>query len=242
MQLKKRIYSVWCYCWFIALFLLLFPLFFIFLQKESWKPRAHALNKWWAQLYFPLCGISVSVRGAKALDPRQAYVFCANHASYLDIAVMGQVVPHYYAFIGKSSLRKIPLFGYMFRKLHIQVERASRKKSHHTFLQALAALAKGRSIVVFPEGGIVTQHPPRMASFKDGPFRMAIQQQVPIVPITFPYNWKVLPDDGSLLFTRHPIEAIVHLPIPTTGLTLSDVDQLKTQTWEVIDQELKKYS
>jgi 1-acyl-sn-glycerol-3-phosphate acyltransferase len=154
---------------------------------------------------------------------------------------MGLVIPNYYAFIGKSSLRKIPLFGYMFRKLHIQVERESRLKSHRSFLQALSELEKGRSIVVFPEGGILTKQPPQMSPFKDGPFRMAIEKQVPVVPLTFPYNWKVLPDDGSLLFTRHPVKAIVHPPIPTTGLSLADVEQLKRQTYQVIEQELKKH-
>ena len=241
MQLLKRTYSVWCYFWFITLFLLLFPFFFIFLQKEAWKPRAHFLNKLWAQLYFLLCGIPVRVTHADSVDTQRAYVFCANHTSYLDIAVMGLVVSNYYAFIGKSSLRKIPLFGYMFRKLHIQVERESRLKSHGSFLQALAALEKGRSIVVFPEGGILTRHPPQMSSFKDGPFRMAIEKQVPVVPVTLPYNWKILPDDGNLLFTWHPIEAIVHPPIPTTGLSLADVEQLKSQTYEIIEQELKKH-
>jgi 1-acyl-sn-glycerol-3-phosphate acyltransferase len=154
---------------------------------------------------------------------------------------MGLVVTNYYAFIGKSSLQKIPLFGYMFRKLHIQVDRSSRLKSHQTYQLALKELRKGRSLVVFPEGGIYTKNPPEMTPFKDGPFRMAIERQVPLVPITFPYNWKVLPDDGSLLFSRHPVLAVVHPPISTTGLQLKDLEALKKETYQTIENELKRH-
>lgn len=238
----KRIYSIWCSGWFVLLFLFLFPFFFLFLQKEKWKPRAHYLNRLWAKLYFPLCLLPVKVVYEQALDKKKPYVFCANHTSYLDIALMGLVLPNFFAFIGKNSLRKIPLFGYMFTHLHIQVDRSSALKSHQAYRKALEELAKGRSLMVFPEGGILTKQPPEMAPFKDGPFRMAIEQQVPVVPITFPYNWKVLPDNGRLLFSRHRLKAIIHAPIPTTGLTQQDVKALKSQTYQVIENELKKYA
>ena len=241
MRIIKRIYSLWCYFWFVGLFLLLFPFFFVFLQRETWKPQAHFLNRLWAKLYFPLCGIPVEIDYRFHLDGREKFVFCANHTSYLDIAVMGLVVPNFYAFVGKSSLGKIPLFGYMFTKLHIQVDRSNKRSSHRTFQRALAALDQGRSIMIFPEGGIVSKNPPALAPFKDGPFRMAIEKQVPIVPITFPYNWIVLPDDKRLLFTRRRIKVTVLPPIPTTGLTLDDLDELKAQTFRVMENALAQY-
>jgi 1-acyl-sn-glycerol-3-phosphate acyltransferase len=70
---------------------------------------------------------------------------------------------------------------------------------------------------------------------------MAIEKQVPIVPITLPYNWIVLPDESGLLFHRHPIKAVIHKPILTVGMTLEDMPRLKQMTFEVIDNELKKY-
>jgi 1-acyl-sn-glycerol-3-phosphate acyltransferase len=96
--------------------------------------------------------------------------------------------------------------------------------------------------MIFPEGGIVSKHPPQMTPFKDGPFRMAIEKQVPIVPITLPYNWIVLPDESGLLFHWHPIKAIVHQPIPTQGMTMEDMPRLKQMTFEVIERELKKHT
>jgi 1-acyl-sn-glycerol-3-phosphate acyltransferase len=130
----------------------------------------------------------------------------------------------------------------MFTRLHIAVDRSSRVRSYQTMQKALTTLDKGRSLMIFPEGGIVTKNPPQMTPFKDGPFRMAIEKQVPIVPITLPYNWIVLPDESGLLFHRHPIKAVIHKPILTVGMTLEDMPRLKQMTFEVIDNELKKYT
>lgn len=237
----RRLYSLWCQFWFVTLFLVLFPLFWLFLQRGAWHPKAHYLNRLWGHLYFPICGLPVIVENRSQLPAGHTYVFCANHFSYLDIAVMGVAVPHFYAFIGKSQITKVPLFGYMFRKLHIPVNRESKMERYRIFQKSVGCLRRGRSIVVFPEGGIRADNPPQMAAFKDGAFRMAIETQTPVVPITFPYNWQILPDSTGLQFCRKPIKVVIHEPIPTTGLTMNDVEALKNATFAVIDTELKAH-
>jgi 1-acyl-sn-glycerol-3-phosphate acyltransferase len=242
MHVLRRIYSFWCYFWFLGLFLLLFPFFFIFLQKEKWHPKAHYLNRLWGKLFFPICFLPVSIEYREKIKKNQPYIFCANHTSILDIAVMGVIIDNFFAFVGKRELAKVPLFGYMFTKLHITVDRTSRVSSYRTMTKTLETLDKGRSIMIFPEGGIVTKNPPQLTPFKDGPFRMAIEKQVPIVPITLPYNWIILPDDGRLLFHRKPIKAIVHESITTKGMTMGDLPRLKQMTFETIDNELQKFT
>ncbi len=79
-----------------------------------------------------------------------------------------------------------------------------------------------------------------MAPFKEGAFRLAIEKQVPIVPVSIPYNWIIMPDDGRLLLQRHENMVIFHDPIETTGLTTADIDTLSQQVFMVIDTELKK--
>lgn len=242
MVLLRRIYSLWCYIWFLGLFLLLFPFFFLFLQREAWHPQAHYLNRLWGHLFFPLCFLPVRTEYRQPLERKGTYVFCSNHTSYLDIAVMGVVLPNFYAFVGKSSIAKVPLFGYMFTKLHIAVDRNSKISRYQTITRASQMVAKGRSVMIFPEGGIRTDNPPALTGFKDGAFRVAIEHQIPVVPITFPYNWFILPDDGKLLFRRHPLKAIVHEPIATNGMTLDNLEKLKEETFRVIDQELQRYA
>jgi 1-acyl-sn-glycerol-3-phosphate acyltransferase len=79
-----------------------------------------------------------------------------------------------------------------------------------------------------------------MARFKDGAFRLAIEKQVPIVPVTIPYNWIILPDDGKLLLHWHRNMVIFHDPIETSSLQMEDMEQLKKQVYEIIDSELQR--
>ncbi|NJM26626.1 MAG: 1-acyl-sn-glycerol-3-phosphate acyltransferase, partial [Bacteroidia bacterium] len=97
---------------------------------------------------------------------------------------------------------------------------------------------KGKSLVIFPEGGIYTKEPPRMVRFKDGAFRAAIEKQIPLVPVTIPNNWIILPDEAFLL-RWGTVHVIFHEPIETKGLTLADMDRLKSDVYQVIDLELK---
>jgi len=79
-----------------------------------------------------------------------------------------------------------------------------------------------------------------MARFKDGPFRIAIEKQIPVVPVTIPYNWIILPDDGKFLLNKRErkVKIIFHEPIETKGLKMSDMEDLKQKTFEIIDSEL----
>src|SRR5690606_32353034 len=135
----------------------------------------------------------------------------------LDIPLMG-FSPVYFVFVGKSSIAKVPLFGYMYKKLHVTVDRNSLKSKYETIERSKKAIEEGKSLVIFPEGGIVSQEPPKMARFKDGPFRVAIEKQIPLVSVTIPYNWIILPDDGKMMVTKRTSKLIFHEPIITEGL------------------------
>lgn len=237
----KNLYTIWCIFWLVLLFFLLFPLMFICLQKRAWNRYAHRLNRFWGILFFKMAGIKLEIEYRFKPDPAQTYIFCANHFSYLDIAVMGVIIENYFAFVGKQEVKDIPLLGYMFRKLHIQVNRENSQSRVGSVSQSLKTLLNRRSIVIFPEGGIKTKRPPQMESFKDGAFKMAIQQQVPIVPITLLNNYKILPDEKGILFSRHVLLAIVHQPFPTIGLEQENASALKRECYRLIQETLNTY-
>lgn len=238
MRIITFLYTSWAIFWFVFLFILLFPFFLILLQKESWKPQAHYLNRLWGKVYFPLIGIPIKIQYNFKPDTSKTYVFCANHFSYIDIAVMGLVVRNYFAFVGKAGIKNVPLFGYMFTKLHIQVNREDKNSRATSMTRSLKALKKGRSIVIFPEGGIASKNFPQIHTpLKDGAFVMAIQQQVPLVPITFLNNYKIMRDDELRIYPQ-PLQVVVHQPIETKGMTSADVDRLKTQFHQIVQQTL----
>ena len=93
--------------------------------------------------------------------------------------------------------------------------------------------------MIFPEGGILTTRYPNMVRFKDGAFRTAIEKQIPIVPVTIPFNWIILPD-GIWFPNLKSIRVVYHEPLETVGMTLKDVEHLKKATYTTIDNELKK--
>ena len=235
------IYTVWAIFCFVFLFLILFPFFWIFLQKESWKPQAHYLNRVWAKILFFLIGIPVKVQYEFIPDRKKAYVFCANHFSYLDIAVMGLIIRNYFAFVGKASLKNVPLFGYLFSKLHIMVDRSDPNSRTKSLSRSIKALQSGRSIMIFPEGGIKSVNIPQMhLPLKDGAFVMAIQQQIPLVPISFLNNYKIQHDDKLLIYPQ-AVRAIIHEPIETIGMTQVDVESLKSRFLEVVQNSVNSY-
>ena len=238
----RLLYTIWCQFWLVAIFLLLFPLIFILLQSENWKPQVHILNRVWSKLFFLMIGIKCEIEYRFNPNINETYVFCANHFSYLDTASIAVIIKNYFAFIGRAETGKVPLFGYLFNKLHIGVNRDDAKSRIQTLKTTLKTLQSGRSIMIFPEGGINTKNAPQMFEpLTDGAFAMAIQAQVPIVPITLLTNYQILPDQNPMRFYRKTMKAIVHEPIFTKGLTKTDLDKVKTQYFDLVQNTLNLY-
>ncbi|MBT1696261.1 1-acyl-sn-glycerol-3-phosphate acyltransferase [Fulvivirgaceae bacterium PWU4] len=238
MKFLRGVYTLYGVIIFSLLFLIFFlPLLIPVFFKKQFRLTG-VFNRWWAKLHFILIGLPFTVEYRQKLDPDRQYIFCPNHFSYLDIITMG-LNSHNTIFVGKT-LDNIPLFGFMYRNLHITVDRTKLKSRYSTMLKTLEALDEGKSLVIFPEGGIVTEKDPVMARFKDGAFRAAIEKQIPIVPVTIPYNWIILPPDQFLLRWR-PLKVIFHEPVDPSGYTLADIDQVKSRVRDIIDSELQQH-
>jgi 1-acyl-sn-glycerol-3-phosphate acyltransferase len=223
---------------FALLFIIFFPLFLIPIFFPTQFHWVGVLNRWWARLLFPMVLLPYKIECRSKLDPKKQYIFCPNHFSYLDIASMG-FNPINAIFVGKNDMENIPVFGFMYRKLHITVDRLSLKSRVNTIIRSLQAIDEGKSLIIFPEGGIITKHPPHMVKFKDGAFRVAIEKQIPIVPVTIPYNWIILQDQPVLQLKRGLMKVIFHEPIETNYYSMERIDELKDRVFAVINQELK---
>ena len=239
MRILRAIYTGYGVVVFGMLFFLLFPLFLIPIFFRSQFKLIGVLNRWWARALFLLIGIPVTVEHRSKLDAERQYIFCSNHFSYLDIPTLG-LAPQNTIFVGKTGIENIPLFGYMYGKLHITVDRTKLKSRYASLRRSMEAIDEGKSLVIYPEGGIVTEEEPVMGKFKDGAFRVALEKQIAIVPVTIPFNWIILPPNEFLL-RWHPLKVIFHEPIETTGLTLKDTDMLKEKLFTIINRELKHH-
>jgi 1-acyl-sn-glycerol-3-phosphate acyltransferase len=197
------------------------------------------LKKIWAHWIIYSTGIRYKIEYEVPLDKHQAYVICPNHSSYLDIVFTNISFPNYFHFMGKAELLNVPLFRIFFKKMNIAVNRSSVTDSHKAYKRACSDLSKGISIAIFPEATI-PECAPNLGPFKNGAFRIAIEQQVPIVPITFLDNWFIFPDNKEERFVVRPgfSKIIVHAPIPTKGLTEADGSQLRKQVFDLIQKTL----
>lgn len=179
----------------------------------------------------------VEIIGKGNIKKGQSYIFVANHFSYLDIAMMG-FIPGDVVFVGKSSIIKIPLFGYYFKKLHIAVTRASIKSRGKALYFAKEAVDRGSSLVIFPEGGIYTSKPPHLNAFKDGAFQLTIEKQIPIIPVTLSFNHLILPDDGQYLLNFKSGKIVIHPPVLTNEMTSRDISSLREFCYQTIQNQL----
>lgn len=242
---KKRItvftylFSFWCILWLIVIYLALFPFIFVCIKIKKLNRFGTKLTNIWADLYFIVVGMPVQIEHRFNPDANKNYVFVANHFSYLDVAVGMKVVRNYFSYMGKSSVKNIPLLGYMFAKLHIQVDRKDKDSRAKSMMWSMKALDSGRSLFIMPEGGIVSQDIPNMHQpFKDGAFLLAIGSQVPIVPITFLNLYEIMPE--KKVFWGLP-RVVVHEAIDTTHYRKENLDELKTKVYQVIQNELNAY-
>lgn len=237
MKIVRAIYTGYGVVIFTVIFVFLFPFFLTPILFPSQFKLVGVFNRWWAKLMFTFLALPWKVVYKAKLDKNTQYIFCPNHFSYIDIATMG-LNDHNTIFVGKNDMENIPLFGFMYKKLHITVDRSKLKSRYSTMLRTLAALDEGKSLVLFPEGGIVTEKEPVMGKFKDGAFRASIEKKIPIVPVTIPFNWIILPPDQFLLNWK-PMKIIFHEPIDPSRYSLETTEKMKEDVRKVIDHDLQ---
>jgi len=220
------------------------PLIFFTLLKEKWYPYFFVLARIWAKSALFGTGFYFIIEREQKLDANKSYMLIANHTSMTDIMLMLAVSNQPFVFVGKIELAKIPLFGFFYKRSCILVDRSNSKSRMEVFEQAHKRIKQGLSICIFPEGGVPSDESIILDNFKDGAFRLAIEHQIPIVPITFPDNKKRMSFtffSGSMGIMR----AKVHPLINTTGMTIenkNDIRGIKTQSWNIIHKQLLEYN
>ncbi len=195
------------------------------------------LRYFWGSWVLFWMGFRVKVENQSDIKSGQPYIIIGNHTSVIDIMVLLKIFYRPFVFVGKKELSKIPVFGYLYKKANILVDRKSPKSRKEVFDQVVDFIKKGNSIAVYPEGGVPNDPKILLAPFKNGAFRMAIEHKLPIVPMVYFDNKWRFPYD---IFKGGPGKLRVKiLPvIQTDKLTLKDVNELKDFCYNMIYNEL----
>lgn len=140
--------------------------------------------------------------------------------------------------MGKMELMQNPITRMFFKTIDIPINRDSKISSYKAFKLAQQRLAEGRTLIIFPEGGIKDEYPPKLQHFKNGSFRLAIESKVPILPVVIHNLWKVLWDEGKR-GSRPGLSSITVLrPIETASLASNQVEPLKEEIYNLFMQQL----
>lgn len=235
----SRLWAIWFMVVFSTFLIVMFPLFWILLKHERTHPLANKLRRAWAWWILMLTGVNYDIREEVLLDESRQYIFTPNHTSILDIPFFAIYWNDYFKFMAKIEFSAIPLFGIFFRTIDIAVDRNSKMGSFRSLIKAKQSIDKGYSLIIFPEGTAERQ-PPQLLDFKSGPFKLAIEKQIPVVPVTFLDNWHMFLFHGD--FTGHPgsSRVVIHEPIETRGMSVADADILKQRVYTTIDNTLKQ--
>lgn len=208
--------------------------FAIVLDKQNLLTR---LKHFWGAWVLFFMGFRVKLENQADIKPEQPYIIIGNHTSMIDIMVLLKIFKRPFVFVGKKELSKIPVFGYLYKKANILVDRKSPRSRKEVFDQVVNFIKKGNSIAIYPEGGVPDDPKTLLAPFKNGAFRIAIEHSLPIIPVVYYDNKRRFPYD---IFKGGPGKLRIKiLPVVQTDkLTLKDVNDLKDFCYNLIYNEL----
>lgn len=230
-QIFGRIWSVWVGVVFLGVYLPLFPFYATFLAIGGKVERVgcHVLNQIWGYGFLALILVRVRTVRHTRLRHWTPYVFVGNHRSFMDIPATAVVLP-FIRYLGKQELTKIPFFGYTYRRLHVVVNRSDKDARKKSMEICDRAVKRGDSIFIFPEGTTKRASEFLTRELFDGAFSLAINNQVPLVPITTIFSDRVISNDGRFLMRPFvTVTVVIDEPISTTGLTQADIPVLKAR-------------
>jgi 1-acyl-sn-glycerol-3-phosphate acyltransferase len=219
--------------------IVLYPAYFILLNKEKYFQIGFKLVRFQAKLILFLVGVRYEVHGKISNDQNISYIICPNHSSYLDILMLYAVFPHYFVFLGKKELGSIPIFNIFFKRMNILIDRTNPKAAHASIVKACEVMEKGDNVVIFPEGTIPPTAP-KMKAFKNGAFRVALQLKIPIVPVSFVNHVELLEDKFTFFAKCRPGKSTVyiHEPIYINERAPQDLVALREHCKQIIASKL----
>lgn len=236
------LYSFYAHVTFVAIMLLIFPFVIIsvFFGRIKGGNMILRLCMLWADVWFPAIFVSIKRIYKVPHDKSKQYIFVSNHISYLDSAVLVKAYRQPIRPLGKVEMAKVPVFGFIYRKAIVTVDRSSTHNRAESIRILKSIISKGISVMVFPEGTFNITHQP-LKDFYDGAFRLAIDTQTPIKPVLFLDTYSRMNYKNIYSMTPGKCRIVYLEEIAVEGLTIADVQVLKQNVHNVMEEELIEY-
>ncbi len=210
-------------------------------NKARLGNRIYKICRYWSKIWYFFIGIRHQEIYESYHHFNRPHIFVGNHNSYMDIPPIVQLNHQPIRALGKFESSKIPIFGWVYRAAVIMVDRSSPAKRAQSLRNLKAALHKGISIFIFPEGtfSMTSQRP--LKSFYNGAFKLAIEMQIPIQPVLFIDAVDRMHYNDVFPITPG-INRVVYLPtVNVEGYTVDQLESLKDQVYQLMDDGLRRY-
>lgn len=189
------------------------------------------ISKAWMQTFFFLTGCSLKIKGKENFKKDEKYIVVCNHNSLMDVPVTTPFIPRANKTIAKAEMAKIPLFGLIYKRGSILVDRKDKNSRRDSFGKMKAVLNMGMNMCIYPEGTRNRTDLP-LKEFHDGAFKLATETKVPILPAILFNTKKILPPGKTFYFW--PARMEIHF-LPAIYLNKEDnYESLKMKIHDIM--------
>lgn len=244
LQFLKKVHRIWYLLCVLFFFILLFPLLYVLTRHpDKHYSTIASLRRIISVLGTTFSGIFFKIEYESDIDWSKPYIICPNHTSILDITAITFMCPQAFSFMGKVELLRNPVTRIFFKSIDIVVDRKSKISAFKAFKKADNLVKTGKSIVIFPEGKIDDEYPPRLHEFKSGSFKLAVDNQIQILPVVIQDAWQTLWDSGNKFGSK---PGIIHIkvlaPINTKDMTSAQADEIQSLVYDKMSAHWDKFN
>lgn len=201
--MKKVLVYAWRF-WMVILgtvltLIFFLPVYILSIRKQDYRYCYFFVRLWAIGMFYGM-GFRYKLisKTQQKIDRTQPYVIIANHTSIMDIMLPCILFPHHpLCYVGKKELVKIPIFGTVYKRVCVMVDRKSARSRADVYRRCAERMKEGQSIVIFPEGGVPDDTSIILDQFKDGAFILASKHQFTIAVFTFKGLKEMFPFDNS---------------------------------------------
>lgn len=240
LRLFNILYLLWGFISFFVFMLLVTPFvllsYLIFKGKQA-TDIVSVFLKIWGRGFNLLMAYRYRIINQHFVKKDKAYIFVVNHSSYLDAVAVVRVIPQSFKPLGKIEMVKVPIFGMLYKRLVVLIDRSSKESREQSVIDLKKEIARGQSIVIFPEG-TMNRSDKLLGDFYDGAFRIAIETQTPILPLTLINTKQLLPRNDALAIKNGTIKCVFSEEIDVEGLKSEDLLYLKSRVYKEMENQL----
>ncbi len=175
------------------------PVYLLSIRKEHYRACYFFIRLWAIGIFYGMgFRYKMILKTDKKIDPKQPYVIISNHTSIMDIMLPCILFPnHPLCYVGKKELVNIPIFGTVYKRVCVMVDRSSARSRADVYRRCAERMQQGHSVVIFPEGGVPDDTHIILDQFKDGAFILASKHQFPLAVLSFKGLKEMFPFDNS---------------------------------------------